>query len=128
MEDYFADYDVYSDDSIVNILPDGIECSDGRKILFDECARNYYHHIGSKPDAKYIGEKDADDGSFIFYCSPHPVMVKFLPRFLSKSVQQRMTDWEKQMNKYGYLFFREQHSVGTKTDRDGILLLKNWKH
>ena len=102
MDDYFDDYDAYSDDSIVNILSDGIELSGGRKILFDECARNFRRYSENVPDAKLIGEKDTDDGSFMFYCSPRPVMIKYSPRIFSKSVQQRMNDLEKHIKEYGY--------------------------
>ena len=104
MDDYFDDYDAYSDDSIVNILSDGIELSGGRKILFDECARNFRRYSENVPEAKYIGEKDADDGSFMFYASPRPVMIKFLHRFLSKSVLQRTDALEKEINAYRYSF------------------------
>ena len=104
MDNYFADYDAYSDDSIVRILPDGIELSGGGKILFDECARNFRTYSGCTPDTKYIGEKDADDGSFMLYSSPRPLMIRFLPRMFSKSVQRRMNDFEKQLNGYGYSF------------------------
>ena len=103
MDDYFADYDAYSENSIVRVLPDGIELSDGRKILFDECARNFRCYSQNAPDAEYIGEKDIDNGSFMFYCSERPVMIKCLPRMFSKSVRQRMTEWEKQINGYGYI-------------------------
>ena len=104
MDDYFDDYDAYSDDSIVNILSDGIELSGGRKILFDECARNFRRYSENVPEAKYIGEKDADDGSFMLFCSERPVMIKFLHRALSKSVRQRMNDFENQINDSGYSF------------------------
>lgn len=103
-DNYFADYDAYSSEDIVRILPEGIELSDRRKILFDECARNFIQYAGSPPNAKYIGEKDTDNGSFMFYCSPRPVMIKFLHRFLSKSVQQRMDELEQEINAYGYSF------------------------
>lgn len=102
MDFYFDDYDAYPEESVVRILPDRIELSGGRIILFDECARNFRRYIGNTSDAKYIGEKDTDDGSIIFYASPRPVMVKFLPRIFSKSVQQRMDDRESQMKAYGY--------------------------
>ncbi len=104
MDDYFADYNAYSEDGIVHILPDGMELSDGRKILFDECLQNFRRYSENLPEPKYIGEKDTDDGSIIFYCSPRPVMIKFLPRFLSKSVLQRMDALEKEINAYGYSF------------------------
>ena len=104
MDDYFADYDAYSSEDIVRILPEGIECSGGRKILFDECAENFGLYSENVPEAKYIGEKHADDGSFMFYCSPRPVMIKFSHRFLSKSVLQRMDILEKEINAYGYSF------------------------
>ena len=104
MDNYFADYDAYSDDSIVRILPDGIELSGGGKILFDECAENFGHYSEKAADTQYIGEKDADDGSFMFFASPCPVMIKFLPRFFSRSVRQRMNDLEKIINEYGYSF------------------------
>ena len=101
-DDYFADYDVYSEDSVVCILPDGIELSDGRKIIFKECVQNYHYHIGNTSDSNCIGENDRDDGSFMFYCSPHPVMIQVVDKFFSKSVQQRMNEWEKQIGEYGY--------------------------
>ena len=104
MNEYFDEYDTYSEDSMVSILPDGITLSDGRKILFDECARNFGRYAEGTSDAQYIGEMDSDDGSFMFYCSPRPVMIKFLPRIFSKSVRQRMNKWEQKINRYGYVF------------------------
>ncbi len=104
MDDYFADYDAYSSEDIVRILPEGIELSGGRKILFDECAENFIRYSENVPEAKYIGEKDADDGSFMLFCSERPVMIKFLHRALSKSVRQRMNDFENQINDSGYSF------------------------
>ena len=102
MDNYFSDYDAYSEDSVVNILSDGIQFSDDRSILFDECAQNGRQYSENEPDTNCIGEKDTDDGSFMFYCSPRPVMIKYSPRIFSKSVQQRMNDLEKHIKEYGY--------------------------
>ena len=102
MDNYFSDYDAYSEDSVVNILSDGIQFSDDRSILFDECAQNGRQYSENEPDTNCIGEKDTDDGSFMFYCSPRPVMIKFFPRLFSKSVPKRMSELENQINRYGY--------------------------
>ena len=87
---------------MVRILSAGIDLPNGGKILFDDCARTFGHYSENVPDTNCIGEKDTDDGSFMFYCSTKPVMIKFLPRLLSKSVPQRMREWENRINGYGY--------------------------
>lgn len=113
MDSYFADYDVYPEESILRILPDGIELSTGRKILFDECVENYHRQSGNTSDANLIGEKDRDDGSLMFYCSPQPVMIKCIPksfiiRAFTKSVPQRMSGLESKIAGYGYSFTTDE--------------------
>ena len=89
MDNYFDEYDAYSENDVVGILPDGIALSDGGKIMFDECAQNYDRHIGNTPAANCIGEKDTDDGSFMLYSTPRPVMIKFFARMFSKSAKNQ---------------------------------------
>ena len=137
IDDYFDEYDAYPEDSIVSILSDGITLSDGKIILFDECARNFGRYAEAVSDTQYIGEMDSDDGSFMFYCSPRPVMIKFLPRIFSKSVRQRMNEWDQKINQYGYSFSDEnQHRLDVAFEKLQALRRsvpdfdekKNWKN
>ncbi|MBE5758850.1 MAG: hypothetical protein E7332_02305 [Clostridiales bacterium] len=67
----FADYEAYTDASILGICKNGIALEHFDFIDFAACCRN---------TDKIIGEYNDDDLSITFYTTPEPIMIRFLPK------------------------------------------------
>ena len=101
MNGYFSEYEAYTESEIEEIKCDRIILRCGRTIKFAECIESYTIH--NPMATSCIGDKESDDKSFTFYCSPHPIMIKFC-RGSDYSETHSFNDFESCINAFGYMF------------------------
>lgn len=78
-DDYFIDYEAYTEDEIAEITSKGILFKNGVFIDFSVCVENF-KETNHKSSGKCVGEREISYLSFTFYANPKPIMIKFLPR------------------------------------------------
>ena len=106
-ESYFADYDSFKEDAIAKITIKGISLKTGKFIDFSVCAENFKK---AYPDGngKCVGERNITDWSFIFYSSPRPITIKFIPKnrlievFSANNTMKRFHSLQRKIDDYGY--------------------------
>ncbi len=102
----FEDYDVCTEDEIMDISKEGILLKSFRFINFRECAYNFKLMCGGS--GKCIGEREITDLSFTFYTSPKPIMIEFVEKsklveFVAKeNTISRFHKLQKEIEQYGY--------------------------
>lgn len=106
-ESYFADYDSFTEDEIVEITRKGISLRNGIFIDFSVCAENF-KKANPKSSGKCVGEREITDWSFTFYATPKPIMIKFTPRnklfefFSANDTIKRFHSLQRTINDFGY--------------------------
>jgi len=104
---YFSDYEVFSENEILEITAQGILLINGMYIEFAKCAE-IWSNENSPEETKCVGERNATDCSFTFYALPKPVMIKFIPKgklaeFFSKNnTYNRFRALQKKIIEFGY--------------------------
>ncbi len=78
-DEYFSDYEAYTEDEIAEITSKGILLKNGMFIDFSVCAENF-KETNHQSSGKCVGEREISFLSFTFYANPKPIMIKFLPR------------------------------------------------
>ena len=111
MEHYFADYDCWSEEDIVAVLPDRIELRNGQRIVFEDCAE-MTGRLFQEENPAVIGEKSSAEHSVVFYCPGRPLMIRFFRKncfreWFSASVDSRFGCFCDEINHYGYQFREE---------------------
>ena len=76
---YFSDYEVFTENVILEITSQGISLKNGMYIDFAECAE-VWAKVNSLEESKCVGDRDIIDGSFTFYTLPKPIMIKFMKK------------------------------------------------
>lgn len=110
-DNYFADYDAFTENELRDITPKGILLRNNVWIDFAVCAKNYKETHNLEKDTSCIGEIDASDLSFTFYASPKPIMIAFIEKnkvvefFLNNNAHKRFCDLQKKISEYGYRTF-----------------------
>lgn len=78
-DEYFSDYEAYTEDEIAEITSKGILLKNGMFIDFSVCAENF-KETNPQSSGKCVGEREISFLSFTFYATPKAIMIKFLPR------------------------------------------------
>lgn len=78
-DEYFSDYEAYTEDEIAEITSKGILLKNGMFIDFSACAESF-KETNHQSSGKCVGEREISFLSFTFYANPKPIMIKFLPR------------------------------------------------
>ncbi len=111
VDDYFADYDMFTEREICDITPKGILLKNHILIEFEVCIKNYKEVNGLEKDTLCVGERNITDLSFMFYTSPKPVIIIFIKRnkiselFSKNNTYQRFHDLQKKIIQCGYRTF-----------------------
>lgn len=106
-ENYFADYESYSDDNIAEITSKGISLKNDTFIDFSVCAENF-KKANPTSSGTCIGEREVTDMSFTFYTNQKPIMIIFEPRnkffeFLTANGKvKRFHSLQLKINDFGY--------------------------
>ena len=106
-ENYFADYDSFTEDAISEITREGISLKNGIFIYFSVCAENF-KKANPKSNGKCVGEREITDWSFTFYANPKPIMIIFIPRnkliefFSLNDTIKRFHSLQRKINDFGY--------------------------
>lgn len=106
-DNYFADYESYSDDNIVEITSKGISLKNGTFIDFSACAENF-KKANPTSSGTCVGEREFTDMSFTFYTNPKPIMIIFEPRnkffelLTANSTVKRFHSLQRKINNFGY--------------------------
>lgn len=106
-DNYFADYESYSDDNIVEITSKGVSLKNCTFIDFSVCAENF-KKANPESSGKCVGEREITDLSFTFYTNPKPIMIIFEPcnkliEFLSMNkTVKRFHSLQTKINNFGY--------------------------
>ncbi|MBQ7314948.1 MAG: GNAT family N-acetyltransferase [Clostridia bacterium] len=109
-EQYFADYEVCTENDVSEITAKGIALKNEMFIDFEECTK-MWAKMNDVEQSKCIGERDIEDLSFTFYTLPKSIMIKFLEKgrfveFLSKNnVHRRFHNLQNKIVEFGYRTF-----------------------
>ena len=105
--EYFSNYEAYTEDEIAQITSKGISLKNGMFIDFSVCAENF-KKANPQSSGKCVGERKITDWSFTFYADPKPIMIKFLPRnkliefFSSNDTLKRFHSLQNKITAFGY--------------------------
>ena len=106
-DDYFSDYEAYTEGEIAEITSKGILLNNGVFIDFSVCAENF-KETNHKSSGKCVGERDIRNLSFTFYANPKPIMIKLLPRnkliefFSPNDTLKRFHSLQNKVSDFGY--------------------------
>ncbi|MBE6664944.1 MAG: hypothetical protein E7603_01810 [Ruminococcaceae bacterium] len=106
-DNYFADYEAFTENEISEITAKGIALKNGLYIDFAVCAE-MWNKANSVNAAKCVGERDASNFSFTFYALPKPIMIqfvekgKFLEFFSKNNTYSRFYNLQNKIIGYGY--------------------------
>ena len=106
-ENYFSDYDAYTEKEILHIDEKGISLKNGAFIDFSVCTENF-HRFHSNISVRCVGERDITDFSFTFYALPKPIMIIFLKKgklvefFSYKNTILRFHELQRKIESCGY--------------------------
>ena len=109
-DNYFADYEAFTENEIFEITEQGIALKNGMYIDFAVCTE-VWAEVNSLEKSKCVGEREITDWSFTFYTLPKPIMIKFvekgiLAEFFSKQdILHRFHDLQKKICEHGYRTF-----------------------
>lgn len=105
-DDYFSNYTIYTDSSIVDINENGILLESSVFINFNDCADHFNQMYDCS--AKCIGDRDITEPSFSFYTSPKPTVIKFTKHgkirefFTSNNAEHRFQRLQKRLIELGF--------------------------
>ena len=106
-DEYFSDYEAYTEDEIKEITSKGISLKNGVFIDFSACAKNF-KEANPQSSGKCVREREITDWSFTFYTDPKPIMIKFLPRnkliefFSPNDTLKRFHSLQNKITAFGY--------------------------
>lgn len=106
-ENYFQDYDAYTENEILEITAEGIALKNGIFIDFKICA-DTFGKTNQIDNCKCVAEREITDYSFTFFHLPKPIMIKFIPEnqifeFFSKNdTIHRFHFLQNKITEYGY--------------------------
>ena len=111
-DNYFTDYEAYTENDIVEITHQGISLKMGKFMDFQQCADTFMK-AHSTNESMSVGERDITDNSFTFYTLPKPTLIRFIEKsklaelLARKNTRQRFFELQKKIIEFGYKTYDE---------------------
>ena len=96
-DEYFSDYEAYTEDEIAEITSKGILLKNGMFIDFSVCAENF-KETNHQSSGKCVGERDISFWSFTFY----PTRNKLIEFFSPNNTLKRFHSLQNKVIYFGY--------------------------
>ena len=109
-KEYFADYDAFTENEILEVTPNGISLRNGTFIDFSACVQNFQKAYPNY-NGRCVGERDITEWSFTFYSNPKPILIQFIAKnrlmefFSANNTMKRFHSFQFQIYKLGYTTF-----------------------